>query len=152
MFVRNAVCGGVSGRCRPCGGPIATMDMRKEIRYRLEAPAVFSWENFQHKRLHGEGLTRDISLLGAFIFTSTCPPNLTTIRVEMALPSMAGIAADIRIIGEAQVVRVVHPFGGRRENGFAVVRCDLANWNLLTTQHDSDCYKELMLTMERNFA
>ena len=62
------------------------MDMRKEIRYRLEAPAIFTWENFQNKRLQGEGLTRDISLLGAFILTPTCPPNMSIIRVEVALP------------------------------------------------------------------
>jgi len=79
------------------------MDMRKEIRYRLDAPAIFTWENFQNKRLQGEGITRDISLLGAFILTPTCPPNLTSIQVELALPSMTGISADIRILGEARV-------------------------------------------------
>ena len=113
---------------------------------------MFSWENFQHKRLQGEGLTRDISLLGAFILTSTCPPNMTLIRVEMALPSLVGISADIRIIGEAQVVRVEHPRGSHGENGFAVVQCDLTNWTLLTDQHDSEHHKEFMSALERDFA
>jgi hypothetical protein len=114
------------------------MDMRKEIRYRLEAPAIFTWENFQNKRLHGEGLTRDISLLGAFILTPTCPANMSIIRVEVALPSLSGINADIRILGKARVVRVEHSSGGRGENGFAVLREDLNNWDLSTVQHEPD--------------
>ena len=120
------------------------MDMRKEIRYRLEAPAVFTWENFQSNCLHGEGLTRDISLLGAFILTPTCPPNRTIIRVEVALPSLTGIHADIRILGEARVVRVDHASRGRGENGFAVVRADLVNWDLSTIQHESEWNHELI--------
>jgi hypothetical protein len=118
------------------------MDMRKEIRYRLEAPAIFTWENFQHKRLQGEGVTRDISLLGAFILSATCPPNLTTVRVEVALPSVIGIEADIRIIGEAQVVRVEHCYGDLGENGFALVPSDLNNWRLLTHQNEPVRHRE----------
>lgn len=120
------------------------MDMRKEIRYRLEAPAIFTWENFQDRRLQGEGLTRDISLLGAFILTPTCPPNFSIIRVEVALPSLTGINADIRILGKARVVRVEHPFSGAGENGFAVVRDDLSNWDLSTVQHETEWNPELL--------
>ena len=120
------------------------MDMRKELRYRLEAPAIFTWENFQQKWLQGEGITRDISLLGAFILTPTCPPNLTSVRVELALPSLTGINADIRIIGEARVVRVQHASGGQGENGFAVMRFDLSNWDLLTNQFATDRHRELI--------
>ena len=112
-----------------------SMDLRKEIRYRLEAPAIFTWENFQHKRLQGEGLTRDISLLGAFILSATCPPNQTSVQVEVTLPSVFGLEADIQIIGQARVVRVEHCFGGRGENGFALVPSDLNNWSLLTHQN-----------------
>ena len=120
------------------------MDMRKEIRYRLEAPAVFTWENFQQYSLHGEGITRDISLLGAFILSPTCPPNRSIIRVEVALPSLTGIHVDIRILGEARVVRVDHMFRGRGENGFAVVRADLVNWDLSTVQHEPEWDHELI--------
>jgi hypothetical protein len=127
------------------------MDMRKEIRYRLEAPTVFTWENFEHKRLQGEGITRDISLLGAFILSATCPPNLTSIRVEVALPSVVGIEADIRIIGQAQVVRVEHSHAGHGENGFAVVPFDLHNWSLLTYKNGSLYHRELNAPASMNF-
>jgi hypothetical protein len=114
----------------------------------LEAPAVFTWENFDHTRLQGEGLTRDVSLLGAFILTSTCPPNLTSIRVEMALPPLTGINADIRVIGEAQVVRIEHPSGSHGGDGFAVVRCDLNNWSLLTNKKQSVFQSDLAPAVE----
>jgi len=120
------------------------MDMRTEIRYRLEAPAIFSWDNFQGKRLHGEGITRDISLLGAFIFTPTCPPNLASLRVELALPSLIGTNAEIRIVGQVRVVRVEHRRGNAGENGFAVVRSDMCNWNLVTDQNETLWRNELL--------
>jgi hypothetical protein len=125
-------------RGRLFSDPAMDMDMRKEIRYRLEAPVIFTWENFQNHCLQGEGLTRDISLLGAFILTPTCPPHRTVIRVEVALPSLTGIHADIHILGEARVVRVDHASRGRGENGFAVVRADLINWDLSTVQREPD--------------
>lgn len=126
------------------------MDMRKEIRYRLEAPAIFTWENFQNKRLQGEGLTRDISLLGAFILTPTCPPNMSIIRVEVALPSLTGIETEIRILGRARVVRVDHPSGGQGDNGFAVVRDDLSNWSLSTVGAEFDWNREPIVARESN--
>ena len=133
---------------RRTDGPNAPMDMRKEIRYRLEAPVLFTWENLQNKRLQGEGLTRDISLYGAFILTRTCPPNLARVRVEVALPSLTGIHADIRILGWARVVRVDHPSGGWGENGFAVAREDLSNWSLLASHTEFDRNGEISVAGE----
>jgi hypothetical protein len=131
--------------------PTASTEMRKEIRYRLEAPAIFTWENFQNKRLQGEGLTRDISLLGAFIVTPTCPPNMSVMRVEVALPSLTGIETGFRILGRARVVRVDHLSGGRGENGFAVVRDDLSNWSLSTVGADFDWNRESVVARESNW-
>ena len=129
----------------------APMDLRKEIRYRLEAPAIFTWENFQNKRLQGEGITRDISLLGAFILAPTCPPNGTIIRAEVALPSLTGIRTDIRILGRARVVRVEHPSGGQGDNGFAVVREDLSHWSLSTGVSEFDWNREVVSATETNW-
>src|ERR1700686_955890 len=101
------------------------MEMRRELRYRLDVPAVFCWESTHHRRLQGEGITRDVSVLGAFIVTATCPPVESPVQVEVVLPSLDGMKSGIRIKGEARVIRVEHPSGGQGENGFAVVREDL---------------------------
>jgi hypothetical protein len=116
------------------------MDMRKEMRYRLDAPALFSWQSAHHRRLRGEGSARDVSALGAFIVTPTCPPVEAPIQVEVILPflNLMGTKTDIRIRGEARVIRVEHPSGGQGENGFAVVRSDLNHWDLATSQTESE--------------
>lgn len=89
------------------------MEKRTAIRYGLDAPAIFSWESAQHKRMQGDGVTRDISPFGAFVFTPTCPPVETTIQLEVLLPPLTGAKATTRIKGEARVLRV-EP---RREKG-----------------------------------
>jgi hypothetical protein len=81
----------------------APMEMRREIRYRLDARTLFSWESPQHSRVQAEGVTRDISVLGAFILTSTCPPVGIPVQVEIVLPSLTGIKPIIRVSGEARV-------------------------------------------------
>jgi hypothetical protein len=105
-------------------------EMRRELRYRLDAPALFFWENAFHGRLEGEGTTRDVSVLGAFIATATSPPVTTLVRVDLILPSLAGMKTDIRIRGEARVIRLQHSWGEQGKNGFAVVRDDLDYWSL----------------------
>jgi len=45
--------------------PGAPMEMRREMRYRLDASALFSWESrTAYRGLQGEGVTRDISVFG----------------------------------------------------------------------------------------
>src|SRR6202158_6462612 len=97
------------------------MEMRREIRYRLHAPARFTWESAQHRPLQGEGITRDISAFGAFIVTPTCPPVDVPIQVEVVLPSLTGLKPVIRVSGAARVLRVGHSSKGEGENGFAGV-------------------------------
>jgi hypothetical protein len=116
--------------------PSVLMELRKVIRYQLDAPALFSWVGVQHKRLKGEGVTRDISVLGAFILTPTCPPVAAPVQVEVLLRSTTGLKSVFRIEGEARVVRIDHPSGSHGGNGFAVVRKDQDHWSLTKSQQD----------------
>jgi hypothetical protein len=84
------------------------MELRNRVRYRLSADAVFAWQGAEHGRFLGEGLTRDISLAGAFIFTLTCPPVGTTVQLDVLLSPMSGSGKSVRIKAEATVVRVEH--------------------------------------------
>lgn len=47
------------------------MDFRKNVRFRLSVNVLFKLEGLQGDGLRGEGPTRDVSLAGALIFTST---------------------------------------------------------------------------------
>ena len=115
----------------------APMEMRREIRYRLDAPALFSWESPQHKRLQGEGVTRDISVFGAFILTPTCPPVDVPIQVEVVLPSLTGLKPVIRVSGEARVLRVDRSSKDGGKNGFAVVSEDFSRWSMTLSHGES---------------
>jgi hypothetical protein len=126
------------------------MEMRRELRYRLDVPVLFSWQGARHKHLHGEGATRDLSALGAFIVTSTCPPPETPVQVEVVLPSLTGRNSGIRIKGEARVIRVEHPSGSHRENGFAVVRDDMDQWSLAMAADDSEFIPPMDVAISEN--
>jgi len=115
----------------------APMELRREIRYRLDAPALFYWESAQHKRLRGEGVTRDISVFGAFILSPTCPPLDVPIQVEVVLPSLTGLKPVLRVSGAARVLRVDHRSKGEGENGFAVVSEDFSRWSVSTDSRES---------------
>jgi hypothetical protein len=115
----------------------APMEMRSEIRYRLDAAALFCWENGQHKRMQGEGITRDVSVFGAFILTPTCPPVDVPIQVEVLLPSRTGLKPAIRVSGMARVLRVDHSSKGEGENGFAVVSADFSRWSMTASHRES---------------
>ena len=91
------------------------------IRYQLGAPAIFSWQSAQHKRMQGEGVTRDISPLGAFVFTPTCPPVEATIQIEVLLPPLTQAKATTRIKAEARVLRVEPNHEKGVASGFAVL-------------------------------
>jgi hypothetical protein len=113
------------------------MELRNRVRYRLAADAVFAWESPQHGRLLGEGVTRDIGLSGAFIFTLTCPPVGATIQLDVFLCPTTGMGnRKVRIQTEATVIRVEHCpasegfaamsqdftllFNGNKQNAFCV--------------------------------
>lgn len=114
------------------------IEMRKEIRYRLDAPAVFSWEGAGHRRFRGEGITRDVSVQGAFILTATMPPPDCPIQLDLLLPSLTGIKTMMRITGKARVLRVEHPSSDTWIHGFAVVADELNQWGLVPMQAESE--------------
>jgi PilZ domain len=85
-----------------------SIELRNRVRYRLSADAVFAWEGPQQNRLLGEGITRDISVAGAFIFTRTCPPVGATVELEVFLSSTHTKGRTVQIKTVARVIRVEH--------------------------------------------
>jgi len=116
---------------------VVSVELRNRVRYRLSADAIFAWGSAQHGRLLGEGVTRDISLAGAFIFTRTCPPVGATLELDIFLsPAPGSRGKTVRIKTEAKVIRVEHSevaegfaatsqdftllFDGNKRNAFCV--------------------------------
>ena len=97
------------------------LHLRIAVRYGLHAPVKFSWEGPDRDRLHGEGMSRDVSVAGAFILTPACPPVGTTLQLEIALPPLYGPTPTVRLKGKARVVRIERAAESPAQSGFAVV-------------------------------
>jgi|ERR1700739_3764781 hypothetical protein len=128
----------VRGKASMERDPSIQSEMRKEIRYRLGTLAVFSWEGANRRRLKGEGMTRDISIQGAYILTATNPPADCIVRLDLMLPPLTGPKTAMRITGEARVIRVEHRPGNNGTDGFAVVTDDLNQWGLKAAQSEPE--------------
>jgi hypothetical protein len=100
--------------------PDQKMEARTSVRYRFGTLAVFSWEGQAGNRLKGEGITRDISVGGAYILTPTCPPPKAVIQLEIFLTSPGTTGRSLRIVTEGRVLRVEHQANSKARGGFAV--------------------------------
>lgn len=100
--------------------PGTRTEHRESVRYPLSARAVFSWQDSEQNKLRGEGLTRDVGLAGAFIFSLTCPPVGATVEVDLFLPPVHGAVPTVRLKARAQVRRVDRAVTREEQNGFAV--------------------------------
>ena len=96
----------------------ATAERRKYNRYRLELPVIFSWKDARGILQKGVGLTRVMSIRGAFIFATRPPPLNASLDLEVYLPPTSA-AQPPRLHGQGQVFRVESAHG-RRRAGFAV--------------------------------
>ncbi len=103
----------------------------------MAAPAFFFREDANQKCFQGEGVTRDISLQGAFILTATSPPAECSVQLELLLPPVSGMDAILRIIGTAKVIRSERRSGEKGVNGFAVVSYEQDQWGLTAIQSRS---------------
>ena len=97
------------------------LHLRIAVRYGLRAPVKFSWEGPHRSRLQGEGMSRDVSVAGAFVLTPTCPPIGTTLQLEISLPPLYGSTPTVRLKGKARVLRIERAAEGKAQSGFAVV-------------------------------
>ena len=94
------------------------MELTNRVRYRLGANAVLTWESGHSSRLLANGVTRDISLAGAFILKLTSPLIGTTVQLEIFHPPLLRGVRSVQIKTEATVIRAAHSGGAE---GLAVV-------------------------------
>jgi hypothetical protein len=81
------------------------VERRKAVRYPLEIPAVFRWEDLSGMPFQGEGVTRDVSDVGAYVFTATYLPLQTEVEIDIVVSPLPG-APKAWLRGIMQVLRV----------------------------------------------
>jgi hypothetical protein len=114
------------------------MDRRRYVRYQLSANAVFTWKGSGRAYLHAEGFTRDISPLGAFILSSSCPPVASAVQLDLFIFSSAKVGGppSLRIRAEARVLRIEYTERGTIQ-GFSVSCSRLRFWPRKAIRYES---------------
>jgi len=96
-------------------------ERRKQNRYRLAVPVLFTWRKARQAEVESLGLTRELSTRSAFVLTAVPPPLGADVEFKAFFPPLAGSAAAMRIHGEGRVVRVEAFKRHKGRAGFAVV-------------------------------
>jgi hypothetical protein len=96
------------------------VEVRASVRYWFGVPATFWWVGKDGGRFWGEGVTRDISVAGAYIFTAATPPSDMAIHLEVTLTTPDDVGNSVKLAAESRVVRIEHPRKDGARGGFAV--------------------------------
>lgn len=83
----------------------------------MSAPAFYSWQGAGGAPLEGQGKTRDISFLGAFVLSESLPPPGAHLEINVYFPPATGAPKSVQLHGEGQVLRLSGK--GTAESGFA---------------------------------
>ena len=81
---------------------------------------MFFWRDARDTQHEDIGLTRDISVRGLFVFTTSPPPLESDVKLKAFLPPGRSAVPPLRIQGQGRVVRVDAAQGGEPRAGFAV--------------------------------
>jgi len=96
------------------------VEQRKAFRYAIVATATFVWQDERGIQQRSEGITRDMSDSGAFIYAAIGPTAEVPVRMEFELPPLEEGKAHIRVRVKARVVRVERDPADPVHSGFAV--------------------------------
>jgi hypothetical protein len=102
----------------------SSLERRRAVRYELNIAVAFFWEDAEGSRIQSEGVTRDISDVGVYVFAYKCPPLKGKVRIAVLLaqPGFAGTALK----GSMQVLRVDRSTEARVACGFAIAGTTLS--------------------------
>jgi hypothetical protein len=81
-----------------------TTQRRTAVRYKLRLPVIFNWNDGMDRT--GGGFTSDVSLDGALIIGSKCPPTGSSIRLEILFPSPDYSGEELKIECTGEVTRI----------------------------------------------
>ena len=97
------------------------MNSRRTIRFPLEVPVIYWWNDTFGTRREGHGKSRDISESGAFILTKDCPPVGTRVGLKIFLEEAAETTRAIRVEIDGHILRIEETSTTREVHGFAVL-------------------------------
>ena len=99
-------------------GPERALGLRRQTRYKIQAPISFEWDGHSGLKQSERGITGDISANGFYVLSPIAPPVGTRIRFTIFFPSLRSTGEGSSWPGEGRVVRSGGPEEG--EAGFGV--------------------------------
>jgi len=103
-------------------------ERREQIRYGVQALVNFEWtDEGVHRR--GQGITRDISPKGMFIYSDTKPPAKADVYVDISFQGPGFRVGNLQMSARGLVIRVELGTGPGSFGGFAILNrsYDLGN-------------------------
>lgn len=97
------------------------MELRNEFRYALSLKALFLWSDENGALQTAEGITRDLSTKGAFVYSPISPPQYSRVRMGLDLALPGGTDARLHISVKGRIVRIERYLDDPVHSGFAVL-------------------------------
>jgi hypothetical protein len=102
------------------GRGLLEQDRRQQTRYGVRALVNFEWMDEDVPR-RGQGITRDISPKGMFIYSEAKPPAKADVRVDVSFQDFPSTAKDLQMSARGVVIRVEPTTGPGSMEGFAIL-------------------------------
>jgi hypothetical protein len=96
------------------------IEHRGAIRYPLQLPVFFSWEDEQGIMRQGEGLTRNISEKGVFVDAAILPPIGSPVKLHFSLPVLPEAERKMSVEHTGETLRLEGTEQGEHGGGFAI--------------------------------
>ena len=96
------------------------LERREQTRYGVRARVDFEWVE-EGVLQRGQGLTRDISSKGMFIYSDAKPPTKADIRVKVSFASLGRGLTSLHLRTNSLVVREEPPSSPGSDYGFAIL-------------------------------
>jgi hypothetical protein len=109
---------GIKNRGRDVGNWV---DRREQTRFNVRAGVIFEWRDAKGVQRRGQGVTRDISSKGLFIFADCLPSAKVDLRLEVLFGALVGEGSNLQLEVEALVLRVEPAASFGTSSGFAVL-------------------------------
>lgn len=96
------------------------IEHRRAIRYPLQLPAYFSWEDEEGMVRQGEGHTRNISEKGAFVEAAIVPPIGSSVELHFSLSALSDSGRQMHVLHTGEILRLEGTEQGEHSGGFAI--------------------------------
>jgi len=113
----------------------SSLERREQTRYGVRAIVKFEWtENGVSQQ--GQGISRDISPKGMFIYSSVSPPAKADLRVDVSFREEASVSTNLQMRAMGLVIRVESPVALGAGQGFAILNRSYHLYNGLNVIQD----------------